>query len=1071
MIRYFIKPFGLMAGSGARVERCFSREFSIARLSRATLIWVALVFVFSGVELLEPMAGPRATPEDLVILWSGVASSLDIEGGELFWVAGVGGEFCPPYAMVRKLNLATGNTSIFRRSCAVSPKGVSADSFHVYYGNFTSLSIERQRLDGSLLESVAATVGSISDILGDTSAIYFSDTEGVKKYDKSTGSVTTLSAGASANRLALSSNYVYWTDKAAGTVWRVSVSGGGAELVTFFRTALDQIAFGHVEGDGTENVYIVDDAGIHRIRVEPFTTAKLVSTAAGEVIGDIAANSGYLYWTSYQTAAPSSTGQLRRIPLSGGGAETMASGLNKPTTLILSDTHAYWSSPVRLWRLPLSSAPQTVDLSLEAIGATQGIQNWANDVPLVADKVTYVRVYPTVTSVDTSATALLYGFRDGVALPGSPLSGRFNSIVVKAIDPDRGSTRDNFSFWLPPDWRTGTVTLRAEINPDRAVSESDYDNNGISITRTFRTKSPVCVAALPLAMSDGRRFQKDAPGFQEIVDRFLSLWPVPEVYVLPETATITKPFGGEFNLPGDGGKVIYHLWDYDNWHGDPDYCSSRSAGIHYMGMVHPDTNTGNQLGYASLWTYQSYVKMQWHHRRGWPEFARARGGATMAQELAHNLNGDPTFNGNRLGHVDCRDPSGVDTNYPYDPNTIANAGVGTFWGFDSLSRTPIEPASARDFMSYCEPAWVSDYNWKGVMDRVNNGRSVSKPRRSPTVPQIILAGLVEHDGEPASFPVLYKLDPEIIDLGNWNDLIDNRNAHLGIPTDYAVDFLGAGDAVLASYPAYPTSTHGRGVRSEPLQPGFLLAIDEISGLEALRITMNGVEQVRQKLSANPPTVQLMEPTGGTVAGALTIRWQASDPDGDPLLSVVQYSADGGANWTVLGFNLEGQSLIVQDTSALPGSASALVRVVVRDGYYTAFDTSTPFEMPNHGPAVTIRTPRQRELVPPDAQVIFAGVALDPEEGPLSGTALEWLVDGALVATGSEGTTRGLVLGEHTITLQARDSLGNSGSASVTIFVGDALPVPISGTALLLVLLLLAVGGAVLFRSRPGTNEA
>ncbi len=67
---------------------------------------------------------------------------------------------------------------------------------------------------------------------------------------------------------------------------------------------------------------------------------------------------------------------------------------------------------------------------------------------------------------------------------------------------------------------------------------------------------------------------------------------------------------------------------------------------------------------------------------------------TIAHELGHNLN---------LRHADCGDPALLDQTFPYD-----NARTGV-WGYDPRDGGSLMPPDLADLMSYCDPAWVSDY--------------------------------------------------------------------------------------------------------------------------------------------------------------------------------------------------------------------------------------------------------------------------------------------------------------------------------------------------------------------------
>ena len=68
---------------------------------------------------------------------------------------------------------------------------------------------------------------------------------------------------------------------------------------------------------------------------------------------------------------------------------------------------------------------------------------------------------------------------------------------------------------------------------------------------------------------------------------------------------------------------------------------------------------------------------------------------TIAHELGHNLN---------LRHATCSgSEGGPDTTFPYD-----NGRTGV-WGYDPRDGGSLVPPDRADFMSYCDPTWVSDY--------------------------------------------------------------------------------------------------------------------------------------------------------------------------------------------------------------------------------------------------------------------------------------------------------------------------------------------------------------------------
>jgi hypothetical protein len=81
-----------------------------------------------------------------------------------------------------------------------------------------------------------------------------------------------------------------------------------------------------------------------------------------------------------------------------------------------------------------------------------------------------------------------------------------------------------------------------------------------------------------------------------------------------------------------------------------------------------------------------------------------RANGTMAQEIAHAMG---------RAHAPCGNPAGIDKKYPY-----TSGGIGV-WGWDIIEKELIDPDDrVFDFMSYCNPVWVSDYTFKALYERM-----------------------------------------------------------------------------------------------------------------------------------------------------------------------------------------------------------------------------------------------------------------------------------------------------------------------------------------------------------------
>lgn len=98
-----------------------------------------------------------------------------------------------------------------------------------------------------------------------------------------------------------------------------------------------------------------------------------------------------------------------------------------------------------------------------------------------------------------------------------------------------------------------------------------------------------------------------------------------------------------------------------------------------------------------------------HEQDGSPYFAVAE---VLAHETGHNLN---------LGHAPCGAGTGLDEDYPYEDGSTG------LWGYDfGEAGGPgrlLDPAKARDIMSYCLPAWISGYSFVKALRYRTGGAS------------------------------------------------------------------------------------------------------------------------------------------------------------------------------------------------------------------------------------------------------------------------------------------------------------------------------------------------------------
>jgi hypothetical protein len=136
---------------------------------------------------------------------------------------------------------------------------------------------------------------------------------------------------------------------------------------------------------------------------------------------------------------------------------------------------------------------------------------------------------------------------------------------------------------------------------------------------------------------------------------------------------------------------------------------------------------------------------------------------------------------------------------------------------------------------------------------------------------------------------------------------------------------------------------------------------------------------------------------------------------------------------------------IANFDALPGGDQTRVRVTVTDGVNTSGATSAAFTVGTKAPEVFIESPATGARFAMGMSVPLRGSAYDLEDGWLnSSAALIWSSDrDGVLGIGSILNVQNLSVGDHTITLSATDSDGNSATAALIVTV----EVPPSGVAI------------------------
>ena len=360
---------------------------------------------------------------------------------------------------------------------------------------------------------------------------------------------------------------------------------------------------------------------------------------------------------------------------------------------------------------PLVVAPLAANLGIAEVNLQQGVsiplvkngQAVALKAPVVQKRVALLRVYPAPGAGFQARDVIAeLDLEDGSGV--KPPRQVTKHVSGEATESNLDST---FNFEIPAE----------QVTADLKWSVSFHETvGGAAQGDTSAAEYPAGGAKVPLGAKDARGtfrleivpFKYGADGSNRVADasagqidiyhrRFLGTYPAPDTEI---TVHAPVPFMVAFSPEGAGwGELLQatcELRAKDN----PD------QNVFYYGIIEPASSFdsfcggGCVAGLANLTEDPNDNYGRCSIGLGYP----GQDAADVAlQEVAHSL-------GRR--HANCGNPEMVDPSFPY-----SNGTVGT-WGWDQTTKALQKPTLS-DFMSYCQPVWISDYTYAALFDRIS----------------------------------------------------------------------------------------------------------------------------------------------------------------------------------------------------------------------------------------------------------------------------------------------------------------------------------------------------------------
>jgi hypothetical protein len=668
-------------------------------------------------------------------------------------------------------------------------------------------------------------------------------------------------------------------------------------------------------------------------------------------------------------------------------------------------------------------------------------------VPLALGKQTAVRLYGEARGASTpvrGVPAVLHAYRRSggrlVEFPGSPLRPTGNPAAVAAeadVPSMRAAAAGAWTFVLPSDWpRDANLVLVGEIAPGatvRPARDCCASNNFFGLRGadfTFVRSAIVYPIALEVTPPGGGAASSPPTPLRDHYSGLVQVWPGPMTIGPPlpafDVTGIPNGLDGinarlreRFRNAGINGKVSGLLAGGGGGSG-PGPVSATASADRKLDLVAHEVGHSLNLAHA------------------------------MSGEACTNPNGGdigPVAERGTMNGVGI-DPGIWSSGVPGHFKPIAAEEAGVF------NATPDAPNFVYDYMSYCSQetsgkTWVSVGYWANTLRELRpSGRVITgftegccslgaaadptvrarRPVRAAQAQPTVTVSAALRPGDNRILNVETRRDPPTAALP-------------GSDVEVVVRDRSGAEVSRTPVPATPLEARPGPGEPEPVPGRLVTAVVPGANAAGVEIVVGGVVVASRSASPSAPVVDLQRPGAGARIGSrggLRIAWSATDPDGDALVSTVEFSPNGGRTWKPLGIVPAGVTSLRVPRAQLPRARRGELRVTVADGFNAASDSARNLRTAGAPPAVRIVSPPGGTRVRADTNVVLDGTAFDDAGKPIAGKRLRWSSGKRRLGRGARVDADVHELG-RTITLRARDSAGRVGTARIRLRIDRVAP--------------------------------